>query len=86
MNCFVYILECKDKSFYTGITWNFKRRVKQHNLRIKSCLQKSKVPVKLVYREKFNSRIEAAKREKEIKGWSRKKKIELIKSGLHRTK
>ncbi len=82
MNCFVYILKCKDKSFYTGITWNIKKRIREHNLRIKSCLQKSKVPVKLVYWEKFKNRIEAARKEKQIKGWSRKRKIELIKNSL----
>ena len=80
MNCFVYILKCKDKSFYTGSTWNIKKRIREHNLRIKSCLQKSKVPVKLVYWEKFKNRIEAARKEKQIKGWSRKRKIELIKN------
>lgn len=78
MNCFVYILECKDKSFYTGISINPLIRLEQHNLRVKSCLQKSKIPVKLVYLEKKNNRIEAAKREKEIKGWRRDKKQNLI--------
>jgi putative endonuclease len=82
MSCFVYILQCKDKSFYTGITWNLKKRIKEHNLRTRTCLQKSKVPAKLVYCEKFKNRIEAARREKEIKGWSRRKKIGLIKTSL----
>jgi len=77
---YLYIIECNDKSFYTGITSNLERRIGQHNLRIKSCLQKSKVPVKLVFFEKYNTRIEAAKREKEIKGWNRNKKIKLINS------
>lgn len=81
MTCFVYILLCANKSYYTGITWNLKKRVKQHNLHIKSCLQKSKLPVKLVYWEKYNSRNLAALREKEIKGWSRKKKENLIMKG-----
>jgi putative endonuclease len=82
MKCFVYIIKCKDNSYYTGITWNIAKRTEEHNLRIKSCLQKSKVPVSLVYSEEFESRIEAAKREKEIKGWSRKKK-EILISSLH---
>lgn len=79
---YLYIIECKDKSFYTGITSNLERRIDEHNLRIKSCLQKSKVPVKLVYFESYETRIAAAKREKEIKGWNRSKKIKLINS-LH---
>ena len=78
MNCFVYIIKCKDNSYYTGITWSIAKRIEEHNSRIKSCLQKSKVPVKLVYSEEFLTREEAAKREKEIKGWSRKKKEVLI--------
>ena len=80
MACFTYIIKCNDQSLYTGITWNLKKRVKEHNLRIKSCLQKSKIPVKLVYWEKFKTRKEAAKREKEIKGWKRDKKEKLIES------
>ncbi|MBL7159029.1 GIY-YIG nuclease family protein [Candidatus Microgenomates bacterium] len=80
MAYFVYIIRCKDGFYYTGITWSLKKRIKEHNLRIKSCLQKSKVPVKLVYWEKFNTKIEAAKKEKEIKGWGRKKKEALINS------
>ena len=82
MTCFVYIIICKDGSLYTGITWNLKKRVREHNLRIKTCLQNSKVPVRLVYWEKFKTRGEAAKREKEIKGWKRIKKQKLIDS-LH---
>jgi putative endonuclease len=81
---FVYILLCADKSFYTGITWNLGVRIFQHNNHIKSALQNSKIPVILVYWERFDNRIKAAEREKEIKGWRREKKISLINS-LHRT-
>ena len=78
MRCFVYILKCKDGAFYTGITWNLEKRIKEHNLRIKSCLQKCKIPVRLVYWKKFDNRIEAARREKKIKGWGRERKLKLI--------
>jgi putative endonuclease len=78
------MLKCQDNSFYTGITWNLTKRVKEHNLRIKSCLQKSKIPVKLVYWERFKDKREAAKREKEIKGWRRDKKEKLIKEFIKR--
>jgi len=78
MTCYVYIVRCKDNSFYTGITTNINRRISEHNNRIKSCLQKSKVPVELVYFESFADRISAARREKEIKGWNRIKKLSLI--------
>lgn len=82
MKYFLYIIKCKDNSYYTGITWNIAKRIREHNFREKSCLQKSKVPVILVYSEEFATINEAAKREKEIKGWSRKKKEVLINS-LH---
>ncbi len=75
---YIYIIKCKDGSFYTGITWNLEKRLNEHNLRTKTCLQKSKIPVKLVYWEKFSTIKEAAKREKEIKGWRREKKEKLI--------
>ena len=77
---FVYIVRCKDDSYYTGITWNLKKRITEHNLGIKTPIQKSRRPVELVYWEKFATRKEAAKREKEIKGWRREKKEQLIKN------
>ena len=82
MPYFVYIVQCVDKSYYTGITWNLRKRIQEHNARVKTPLQKSKVPVKLVYWEIFVDKISAAKREKVIKGWSRLKKGKLI-SSLH---
>ena len=81
MSHFVYILRCNDDSYYTGITWNLQKRIKEHNNRVKSPLQISKVPVKLVYWEKLIDIHHAARREKEIKGWSRVKKEKLINSG-----
>ena len=84
MVVFLYILLCRDGSFYTGIASNLKRRISEHNNHIMSPLQNSKIPTKLVYFERFDNRITAAQREKEIKGWRREKKIYLIKS-LHRT-
>lgn len=77
---FVYILKCADESYYTGITWNLKKRISEHNAGIKTSLSKSKLPVKLVFWEKFETKKEAAKREKEIKGWRREKKEILIRS------
>lgn len=80
MRIFVYILECADKSYYTGITWNLRKRIREHNNHIKSPLQKSKIPVKLVYWEECADRQTAARREREIKGWRREKKEDLIES------
>ena len=82
---FVYILECKDGSYYTGITWNLEKRIGEHNLGVKTPIQPGRRPTKLVYWENFKTRIEAAKREREIKGWRREKKAVLIQNwnGLH---
>ena len=79
---FVYIVRCANGAYYTGITWNLKKRIKEHNDGIKTPLRKSELPVQLVYWEKFNTIHGAAKREKEIKGWRREKKEKLIGS-LH---
>ncbi|MBI2337613.1 GIY-YIG nuclease family protein [Candidatus Daviesbacteria bacterium] len=80
---FVYIVECNGGSYYTGITWNLKKRIGEHNSSgVKTPIQKSRLPVKLVYWESFETKIEAAKKEKEIKGWRRSKK-ELLISSLH---
>jgi len=84
MAWFVYIVECSDKSFYTGICWNLKRRIKQHNEeKYQSSFTKGRLPVRLIYWERFNNRFDTAKREKIIKGYSRLKKKKLVDS-LHR--
>jgi len=84
MAWFVYIVECEDRSFYTGICWNLKKRIAEYNCgRYKISFTKGKLPVRLVYGERFINRIEAARREKIIKGFSRIKKAKLINS-LHR--
>jgi len=77
---FVYIAECAGGTYYAGITWNLKKRISEHNLGVKTSIQKSRRPVKLVYWERFNSKNDAARREKEIKGWRRDKKERLIRS------
>jgi len=76
---YLYILKCKDNSFYTGITASFKKRISEHKLGQVS-FTKSRLPIKLLYLESFNNIKLAAKREKEIKGWRREKKIKLINS------
>ena len=82
MPWFVYILRCKDESFYTGITWNLKQQIHAHNSGKYNNFTRPRLPVTLTYWEKFSDRFQAAKREKEIKGWSRLKKQKLIDS-LH---
>lgn len=76
----VYILECSDQTLYVGSTNDLERRIKQHN-NLKSGAHYTKIrrPVKLLYHEIFMTLKEAMAREREIKTWTRKKKLELIK-------
>lgn len=75
---YVYILECADGSFYTGSTWNLEERLYQHQSGIGSNHTKIRLPVKLVFCEEFERVDEAYAREKQIQGWSRRKKQALI--------
>ena len=75
---FVYIVECSDKSYYTGITSNLEKRINEHNLGIHEGYTSQKLPVNLVYSSRFTDVNEAIRREKQIKGWSRSKKAALI--------
>ncbi|QAT16524.1 putative endonuclease containing a URI domain [Candidatus Velamenicoccus archaeovorus] len=75
---YVYIIECKEGSFYTGITNNLKVRIGQHNRGHGCRFTKFRIPVKLLYHEIFPSREAALKREAEIKGWTRERKLALI--------
>lgn len=76
---YVYILECSDKTYYTGWTSNLEKRVKTHNSRKGAKYTRGRTPVKLVYFEELESKSLAMKREYEIKQLSRKEKIKLIK-------
>ena len=75
----VYIVECADGTYYTGITTDVQRRLNEHNYSFKSAkYTRSRRPVKLVYSEEALNRSEASKRECKIKKLSRNKKIKMI--------
>lgn len=78
---FVYIIECSDKTYYTGITDDLKLRIKEHNgEKIGGAkYTRGRRPVNLIHFEKFKNRSEAAKREHEIKKLKRKEKEKIIK-------
>lgn len=76
--CYVYILECSDKSLYTGWTVDIDKRVKVHNEGKASKYTRGRLPVRLVHLEEYDDKIQAQKREWEIKQFSRKKKLQLI--------
>jgi putative endonuclease len=75
---FTYILKCSDGTFYTGSTWNLDKRIWDHMEGLGSKYTKRRLPVELVYCEEFKRIDEAYQRERQIHGWSRKKKIALI--------
>ena len=75
MSFFVYILKCRDGSYYTGHTDNLERRLAQHRQRFfPKCYTATRLPVELVFSQAFPTREEALASERQIKGWSRKKK------------
>ncbi|MCX6316244.1 MAG: GIY-YIG nuclease family protein [Bacteroidetes bacterium] len=78
----MYILECADGSYYTGSTNNLELRIMQHQQGLGANHTRKRLPVKLVYSEAFDRLDEAFYREKQVQGWSRKKKEALINGQL----
>ncbi|MDY0188960.1 MAG: GIY-YIG nuclease family protein [Syntrophus sp. (in: bacteria)] len=75
---FVYILECSDRTLYTGWTNNLERRLREHNEgRCGAKYTASRRPVRLIYFEELSSLSEVLKREGQIKKLSRKEKLRL---------
>lgn len=78
---YVYILTNKhNKVLYTGVTDNIARRTLEHQTKLYDGFTKRYNADKLVYYEEHLIDSDAAAREKQIKGWIRKKKIDLINS------
>jgi putative endonuclease len=74
MSFWVYILRCRDGSYYTGHTDNLDKRVAEHQTGLCEGYTASRLPVELVFSQEFSSRTEALAMEQQIKGWSRRKK------------
>jgi putative endonuclease len=74
----VYIVQCKDKTLYTGCTNNLEQRIQKHNLGKGAKYTKARRPVRLKYSEKVKTHSLALIREIEIKKLTRQKKEELI--------
>lgn len=73
-SCFVYILECSDGTYYTGITSNLEGRVALHNCGRGAKYTRGRGPVKLRWARLLPSRPLAAKMERMIKGMTREEK------------
>lgn len=83
---YVYILECADKTLYTGYTINIEKRIREHNnSRAGAKYTKGRRPVRLVYVEIWPSSAESLRREAEIKKLSRAQKLLLISGKPDRT-
>jgi putative endonuclease len=74
----IYILECRDGTYYTGYTTDISKRIDTHNSGKWAKYTRGKLPVKLIYSESFETESAARKREYEIKKLTKKEKLLLI--------
>jgi putative endonuclease len=80
---YLYILECADRTLYTGITTDLPRRITEHNDRkLGAKYTATRRPVKLVYSKKFKNRSAASRAEAGIKKLRRPEKLKLIKNKI----
>ncbi len=78
MKGYMYILECADGSYYIGSTTDVELRLQQHQSGERANHTRKRLPVRLVYYEEFDRVDEAFYREKQVQGWSRRKKEALM--------
>lgn len=74
----LYMLRCRDGSFYTGITTDVQKRLAAHNAGKGAKYTRGRGPLELVYSEDCGDHSAALKRELEIKALSREEKMKLI--------
>lgn len=79
---YLYILECVDGTYYTGSTIDLEARLQQHQSGEGSSYTRCRLPVKLIFVEVYDRIDEAFYREKQIQGWSRKKKEAMMRGEL----
>ena len=75
---YTYILKCSDGTLYTGWTNDIKKRIVAHNLGKGSKYVRSRLPIELVFLDKFDTKEEAMRREWQIKQLTREEKMKLI--------
>jgi predicted GIY-YIG superfamily endonuclease len=78
MSFWAYMLHCRGGVFYSGHTDNLEVRLAQHKTGAIPGFTSRLLPVELVWSQEFPTRIEALEAERRIKGWSRAKKMALI--------
>jgi predicted GIY-YIG superfamily endonuclease len=74
MSFWVYIVRCADDSYYTGHTDNLEKRIMEHQTGKIEGYTSTRLPVTLLFANEFPTREEDLSHERQIKGWSRKKK------------
>ncbi len=81
---YVYLLECADGTLYAGVTTDPSRRLRQHNGELVGGARytRARRPVRMVYQEACADRQAACRREAEIRTYSRRRKLNLLKGGL----
>ena len=79
-NYFCYLARCSDNSLYTGYCVDIKERELKHNAGEGARYTRSRLPIKIVYWERFKTKSKAMKREAQVKRWVKTKKESLIKN------
>ena len=83
---YIYVVECADKSFYTGYTTDIVRRIKMHNAKKGAKYTRARGPVVLVYFEEFETKREATKAESAFKKLTRMQKEQYIFENISKEK
>ena len=78
MSFYAYMLHCRGGYFYVGHTEDLEKRIGEHNSGLIRGFTSDHLPVELVWSQEFETRYEAVAAERQIKGWSRAKKMALI--------
>ncbi len=79
---FVYLLECADGTYYTGVAPDLEERLRKHNAGRGAKYTRGRRPVWLVWSHLCGSYAQARSLEAQLKGWSREKKRQLVKGSL----
>jgi putative endonuclease len=78
---YLYIIKCRDKTLYAGITTDLQRRIKEHNSgKLGAKYTRGRRPVRLVYSRIFKSRSAALVEECRVKKLAKKEKLKLVKN------
>jgi len=73
-----YIILCSNNKYYVGHARDVDKRFTRHLTKDGARFTRQNKPIKILWKQKFNTETEAVQREKQIKGWSREKKDNLI--------